>query len=508
MHCVVYFRTQPVVLIQFLSCQIVLATNIAETSVTIDDVVYVVDSGRVKERQFDLSRNMTTMRVQWASQASAQQRQGRAGRVRPGFCFRLYTKQIFHFMSEHQIPEMHRVPLEEICLQIKAFSSPSAATQTLFSGTLPRPSDNLNFTHSALSDIASFLSKALQPPKGHAVHAAIKVLRELGAIDEHENLTTLGRTLSKLAVHPRFGKMLVYGVLLGCLDPILTIASAACFRDPFVAPVNKRVEADRVRESFAEHSCYGSDHLALVNAFEQWFAACSLGQGHVFCEQNFLAPLTMKLIAGMRKQFEKTLAEADILKPWIKSNPGSSAHVARSLLASALYPNIARSELCRESKGLKNATKHAYRWRPGFRALNGRVFTHPTSVLSEKQLNPESHYYLMFQEKVQTSQVFVRGCTLVPPLAIILFGWNVCVSHHPTPREISGDWMLLEVEGWLKFLIDRRAGSLLLQLREAFDKVLGRWVSGSMRTNAECHLVKVVVALLEATYNDMFLNIG
>lgn len=150
-----------------------------------------------------------------------------------------------------------------------------------------------------MSDIATFLSKALQPPRATFVYAAIQVLQELGAIDETENLTALGKTLAKLTVHPRFGKMLVYGALLGCLDPLLTIAAAACFRDPFVSPVARRDEADRMRESFGVGVAYGSDQLALVNAYEQWVSAKSANQGQFFCERSFLAPLTMRLIAGM-----------------------------------------------------------------------------------------------------------------------------------------------------------------------------------------------------------------
>eukprot|EP00249_Psilotum_nudum_P014976 c25101_g1_i1 orf=2-2593(+) len=487
--------------------KIVLATNIAETSVTIDDVVYVVDTGKIKEKQFDPSRNMTTMRVQWTSKASLRQRQGRAGRVRAGFCFRLFTQQIYASMLEHQIPEMQRVPLEELCLQIKAIATPSAVAEAAAGGNMPmKYTSGKNVPHATMSDIATFLSKALQPPKASAVHAAIKVLHELGAIDQYQNLTPMGKTLAKLAVHPRFGKMLVYGALVGCLDPLLTMASAACFRDPFVSPINKRDEADKVRESFAIGPAYRSDHLALVNAFQQWFAADCIGQGSFFCDSNFLAPTTMKLIAGMQKQFERTLAEVGLLEPWIRITVQAQLHLARCLLATGLYPNIAQSELCKESKGMKNASKHAYRWRLGFKVQSSRVFIHPTSVITEKQLNPESHYFLAFQEKIQTSQVFVRGCTLLPPLAVVLLGWNVYVSTEPPPSHMSGDWMLLEVEGWLKFLIDRKAGVLLLQLRHAFDTVLSRWVSGSNRTEVERYVVEVVISLLEATCHDMFLG--
>lgn len=478
--------------------KVVLATNIAETSVTIDDVVYVVDSGKMKEKQFDPSRNMNILRVQWTSQASARQRQGRAGRVRAGFCFRLYTSQVSNSMRDHQVPEMQRVPLEELCLQIKALATPSVASEATLTAGGP----------SRHSDIVTFLSKALQPPNIHSVHAAIKVLQDLGAIDQHEDLTALGMTLAKLAVPPRFGKMLIYGALLGCLEPLLTIAAAACFRDPFVAPIYKRDEADRMRESFAVGLSYGSDQLALVNAFEQWFVACSRGQGNLFCEESFLAPVTMRLIAGMRQQLKRTLSEAGIHEQSIRPSAQASIHVARSLLVAGLYPNFASSEFCRESRGMKNATKHAYRWRLGFKVHNGRVLIHPTSVISEKQLNPESHYYLVFQEKVQTSQVFVRGCTLLPPLPVVLLGWNLNLTREPAPPELSGDWMVLEMEGWLKFLIDRRCGSVLLQLREAFHRILGKWASGGVHKDAERNLVRVVIALLEATCNDMFVVVG
>ncbi|KAJ7543734.1 hypothetical protein O6H91_09G050600 [Diphasiastrum complanatum] len=500
--------------------KVVLATNIAETSVTIDDVVYVVDCGKIKHRQFDPSRNMTTMRVQvttqinnalvgsqkWTSQASARQRQGRAGRVQAGFCFRLYTRDVHARMLEHQIPEMQRVPLEELCLQIKAIAAPNVSSQVAEAASPGSNMSQLKGTmavNTGMNDIAMFLSKALQPPKGTSVFAAVKVLRQLGAIDQYENLTPLGRTLAKLAVHPRFGKMLIYGTLLGCLDPLLTIAAAACFKDPFVVPISKRDEADKMRENFAINSAYASDHLVLVSAFEQWKKANLAGQGHSFCERHFLAPMTMKLIAGMRYQFEKTITEARVFDTWVTSDLEARTHVARCILTAGLYPNIAKSELCRESKGMKNATQHAYRWRLGFCVQNGRVFIHPTSVVNEKHLDPNKHYYLIYQEKVQTSQIYLRGCTLLPPLALVLLGWNVSISSD-SGAAISGDWMLLEVEGWLKFHIDRRAGLLLLELRQAFDMVLERWVSGRAHSDAERYLVQVIISLLEATCHDMF----
>mgnify|MGYP000123103948 CR=1 FL=1 len=336
----------------------------------------------------------------------------------------------------------------------------------------------------------------------------MELLQDLGAIDLNENLTPMGMILSKLTVPPRFGKMLVYGALIGCLEPLLTIAAAACFRDPFVAPVNRRAEADKMRESFSVGVLYGSDHLALVNAFEQWCVACSHGEGNIFCEESFLAHPTMKLIAGMRQQLKRTLVEAGIQEEGIRLRPEASMHAARCLLVAGLYPNIACSELCRELRGTKNASKNAYRWKMGFKVRNGRILIHPTSVVSDKQLKTESNCYLAFHEKVQTSQIFARGCTLLPSLPLVLMGWAVNHSSEPPPPEFGRDWMLLEADGWLKFVIHRRDGSVLLQLREAFHRVLGRWVCGVSHTDAERQVIRVVIALLEASCDEMLCTIA
>ncbi|GBG73014.1 hypothetical protein CBR_g12733 [Chara braunii] len=475
--------------------KVILATNIAETSVTIDDIVYVVDCGKVKENQFDPARNMTAFRVVWTSKSSARQRQGRAGRVQPGFCFRLYSKAVHDSMAEHQVPEMQRMPLEELCLQIKALSTPL------------NPDSRMDSPLYSIGNIESFLSKALQPPATSAVILAIKVLQQIGAIDESENLTVLGRTLAKLAVHPRIGKMLVYGALLGCLDPLLTIAAAACFRDPFLSPIGKRAEVDRIRESFAVGSCTRSDHLVLVQAFDAWESAAAMdgGRGYMFCDINFLSSNTMRLIGGMRKQFDRTLRDSHLTDSWVRiPNKEEAAVVARSVITAGLYPNVAKSEMYREAKGGKNAK--SYRYRLGFRAEGSRVFVHPTSVIVEKKLNSDSHHFLVFQEKLLTTLIFARQCTLVPPLSLVFFGGLVRLQNATgvpgLPPGVS--WEMLDVDGFLRFGVERRVAGLLLQLRQALDIVLARWVAGAHRTDGERAIVECVVELLKRASGPLF----
>eukprot|EP01052_Picozoa_sp_SAG31_P015913 SAG31_NODE_1036_length_10221_cov_170.602326_11_plen_185_part_00 len=148
-------------------------------------------------------------------------RRGRAGRVRPGNCFFLYTRERQSKLPDYQVPEMMRVPLDELCLQIKLLG---------------------------LGEVATFLNKAIEPPPEVAVAEAIKGLQELQALDLREYLTPLGYHLASLPVNVRIGKMMLYGSIFRCLDPVLTIAAGLASRSPFVAPFDKRDEADKAHK--------------------------------------------------------------------------------------------------------------------------------------------------------------------------------------------------------------------------------------------------------------------
>ena len=158
--------------------KIVVATNVAETSVTIPDVVVGVDSGRVKERQWDPRRGMASLDEGWVSRASARQRAGRAGRVRPGKCYAMFTSlRASKQMRSHQVPELHRVPLTEVVLQIKKLGvgGPSPTEFPIQRGDCPETR-----SRAGSGDAAAFLAGALEPPAPAAVAAAIATLREIG----------------------------------------------------------------------------------------------------------------------------------------------------------------------------------------------------------------------------------------------------------------------------------------------------------------------------------------
>lgn len=199
--------------------KIVVATNVAETSITIEGVVYVIDSGRVKETQFDAANSMMHLVETWASRASCKQRRGRAGRTRPGKCFKLFTRETDeNKMRAQQVPELLRTPLEQLCLTVKSMGE---------------------------HDVRKFLSKALDPPSVAALDSAIRSLRQVEAIDltDRGDLTALGKHMANIPADLRISKMLIFGSVFGCLDPILTIASIMSLKSPFTSPMEKRAEA-------------------------------------------------------------------------------------------------------------------------------------------------------------------------------------------------------------------------------------------------------------------------
>ena len=230
--------------------KVILSTNIAESSVTIDDVLAVVDSGLVREMSYNPESAMSAMGTTATSRASATQRAGRAGRVAPGVCYRLYSRAMFEAMPERPTPEIQRTALEATCLQTCSMTT---------------------------KGVQNFLSEAMDPPAEETVRLAMERLVTLGAIaevapeddsDDVEVLTPLGSLLSQLPLDPATGRMLVTGVVTKCLDPVLTAAACMSSRDPFIVPTGMRDEAQRARRAFSERS----DHLAVLRAYQEWRA--------------------------------------------------------------------------------------------------------------------------------------------------------------------------------------------------------------------------------------------
>ncbi|XP_022136497.1 DExH-box ATP-dependent RNA helicase DExH7, chloroplastic isoform X2 [Momordica charantia] len=268
--------------------KVIIATNIAETSITIDDVVYVIDCGRHKENRYNPQKKLSSMVEDWISQANARQRRGRAGRVRPGTCFCLYTRHRYEkLMRPFQVPEMLRMPLVELCLQIKLLS---------------------------LGYIRPFLSKALEPPREEAMASAISLLYEVGALEGNEELTPLGQHLAKLPVDVLIGKMMLYGGIFGCLSSILSISAFLSYKSPFIYPKDERQNVERAKLALLSDEVNGSgdscgndkqsDHLIMVTAYKKWEKILHQKGSKAavqFCKSYFLSSSVMYMISLIEK---------------------------------------------------------------------------------------------------------------------------------------------------------------------------------------------------------------
>ncbi|XP_037450791.1 DExH-box ATP-dependent RNA helicase DExH1-like isoform X1 [Triticum dicoccoides] len=406
--------------------KIVLATNIAESSITIDDVVYVIDCGKAKETSYDALNKLACLLPSWISKASAHQRRGRAGRVQPGVCYRLYPKVIHAAMPQFQLPEILRTPLQELCLTIKSLQ---------------------------LGAVASFLAKSLQPPDPLSVKNAIELLKTIGALDDLEELTYLGRHLCTLPLDPNIGKMLLIGSVFQCLDPALTIAAALAYRNPFVLPIDRKEEADAVKRSFAGDSC--SDHIALLKAFEAWKEAKRSGRERSFCWENFLSPMTLKMMDGMRNQFFDLLSDIGFVSKTrgVKAynHYGKDLEMVSAVLCAGLYPNVIQCK--RRGKRTAFYTKDV-----------GKVDIHPSSVNAGVQQFPLP--YLVYSEKVKTASIYVRDSTNISDYALLLFGGSLRPSNTGEGIEMLG--------GYLHFSAPKRIIELIQRLRGELDKLLQR----------------------------------
>ncbi|SPQ22030.1 1b0927df-ff66-4723-a9ed-f3c5885e749d [Thermothielavioides terrestris] len=429
--------------------KVVVATNVAETSITIDDIVAVVDSGRVKETSFDPANNMRKLEETWASRAACKQRRGRAGRVQAGKCYKLYTRNLESQMAERPDPEIRRVPLEQLCLAVRAMG---------------------------IRDIGFFLSRAPTPPEATAVEGAITMLRRMGALDGDE-LTALGQQLAMIPADLRCGKLMVYGAIFGCLDDCVTIAAILSTRSPFLSPAEKREEAKQARMRFARGD---GDLLTDLRAYQEWDAMMSdrgVPQRRVrqWCDENFLSFPALSDIASTRSQFYTSLSELGI-RPSPSSSSrapsSSSAPLLRALTASAFAPQICRIQF--PDKKFATSVSGAVELDPEARTIryfsqdHGRVFIHPSSTLFDAQAFPSGAAFLSYFTMLSTSKVFVRDLTPFNAYTLLLF------SGADIALDTQGRGLL--VDGWLRLRGWARIGVLASRLRGVIDRLIARRV--------------------------------
>ncbi|KAK7320141.1 hypothetical protein RJT34_04875 [Clitoria ternatea] len=404
--------------------KIVLATNMAETSITINDVVFVVDCGKAKETSYDALNNTPCLLPSWISKAAARQRRGRAGRVQPGECYHLYPRCVYDAFADYQLPELLRTPLQSLCLQIKSLQ---------------------------LGSISEFLSKALQPPEPLSVQNAVDYLKIIGALDENENLTVLGHKLSMLPVEPKLGKMLILGAIFNCLDPVMTVVAGLSVRDPFVTPSDKKDLAESVKAQFAARDY--SDHLVLVRAYEGWKDAEAQQAGYEYCWRNFLSLQTLRAIDSLRKQFFYLLKDIGLVNnnSEIYNTWSHEEHLVRAVICAGLFPGI--SSVVNKDKSIALKTME-----------DGQVLLYAGSVNAGVPRIP--YPWLVFNEKVKVNSVFLRDSTGISDSVLLLFGGNVSRG--------GLDGHLKMLGGYLEFFMKPELAKTYLSLKRELEELVQR----------------------------------
>ncbi|GKZ00526.1 hypothetical protein MPSEU_001005000 [Mayamaea pseudoterrestris] len=466
--------------------KIIVATNIAETSVTIPDVVIVIDSGRVRELTSDKRSGTPRLLVSWCSKASVRQRSGRAGRVQPGLSLKLFsTKTEQSTMHDQSEPELRRIPLEEVCLTILSTGS--------------------SFSTTGIS-CRDFLDMTPQPPMEQAIVTALDSLEEIGALSRQntkENLTPLGQLLVKLPLHPRLGKMLIYGALFQCIDPITTIAACLSLSKPLFL-------SDKAHEAKAAHAKFqhdNSDFITLHNVYCAFEEAQSIGDAFRFCKSNYLSlsslqeaqdakvlyldllstiSLLDRQCAGLNTK--RRSVDHTLLRRCRHNKHGENEMVVHSVICSGMYPYVAR--LPNKSTGTANGSIQLEQ-KTNLLEIHGSSIN--SRVLAKQQAPSQ---WVCYHEKFATAhRVSVSTTCFVHPFSLLLFGSKLDVKH--LEREVV-------VDDWISLRMPAKTGVLFQELRSSLRNVLkviihasstGEPVAAEQLTQVES-IIDGVVAIL------------
>lgn len=398
------------------------------------------------------------MRSVWVSQSSVKQRSGRAGRTQPGVCYHLFSRNRLHSLQKHQLPEILRIPIHELCLQTK----------------LLVPNSDIS--------IQQFLSEAMDPPSAASVRTSVELLKTIDALDSGEGLTQLGLRLLDLPVEPNFGKMILYSILFKCCEPVLTIVASLAYREPFMLSSleSKQRSLRQIRRHFAQNEHSMSDHLVLLTAYNQW-SALDQSQRFHFCRQYQISNSTMQVIDGIRGQLLQQLQSAGFIS---RSGNGNDEHNAnadhwpavKAALCAGAYPKLIRH----------NALSGQ------FRSRKDRIKIHSTSQLWTSDQNRETQHsanpgfnsksqhlgdkWFLYEEMIQMGRhSYAKGVTAVSPFTVAL----VCAKPVADEVEVasaddSPALAKLKIDDWIEFhtspMTAKRVSFLRDQLRRLFNR--------------------------------------
>nr|XP_004542827.2 putative ATP-dependent RNA helicase DHX30 [Maylandia zebra] len=453
--------------------KIVLATNIAETSVTIDDIVHVVDAGTHKEQNYDPRTKVSCLDTVWISRSNVTQRKGRAGRCQPGQSYHLFSRKQLESMPPFPIPEILRIPLESLVVQAKI--------------------------HSPNSKAVDFLSQVLDSPEPESVRDAVRNLQDIGVLDRTETLTPLGDRVACMSCDPRLGKILVLSSMFRCVMPMLSVA-ACLTRDPFHNSLQNRALVNKAKEALSGSSY--SDYLVVSRAVLGWRKVQHDGNREDrddFLERHTLSKASLRFINGLISQFSDNLHDAGLVShpsdcqryTSLYNEHSNQDELLKAVLLAGLYPNLIQVK--------KGVVTKGGRFRPNsisLRTLSGPVLLHRSSVNRGKEDLP-SRWLTFFSAIKSNGNVFIRDSSTVHPLALLLLtDCDITEMVHGDKIEVSfsGRSLVrceLQVETW----------ELLWELRTSIQTMLHRNLNSPSNTNAsqDGKLISLLVQLLNNT---------
>ncbi|KAF3010323.1 hypothetical protein E8E14_007003 [Neopestalotiopsis sp. 37M] len=409
--------------------KIVLATNIAETGITIPDVTCVIDTGKHRESRFDEKRQLSRLIDTFISRANAKQRRGRAGRVQEGLCFHMFTKYRHDkLMSDQQTPEMLRLSLQDLAMRVKVCK---------------------------IGGIEETLAEALDAPSAKNIRRAVDALIDVRALTANEELTPLGAQLARIPLDVFLGKLILQGTIFKCLDMAITCAAILSSKSPFSAPFGQRNLADQARKAFRRAD---SDLLTMYNAYLGWKNVCQT-QSHDFqyCKKNFMSPQTLSNIEDLKGQLIVSLVDCNFLQltdderrtlnrmryasrrrqffelPRRVNINSDNDLITSSVVTWSFYPKL----LMRENKGWRNVSN------------NQSISLHPSSVnKGHLELKWLSYYNIMQSKQFLNA----HETTAVENFAIALLCGDFRVDMYAGVVVLDGNRARFSVPDWKSML--------------------------------------------------------
>ncbi len=391
--------------------KIVLSTNVAETSLTVPGIRYVIDSGTARISRYSYRAKVQRLPVEAVSQASANQRKGRCGRVEPGICVRLYSEEDFISRPAFTDPEILRTNLAAVILQM---------------------------LHLRLGDIEAF--PFIEPPDGKAIKDGFTLLQELSAVNRESQLTPIGRQLARLPIDPRLGRMVLEGARQGSLDEVLVITAALSVQDPRERPVERQQAAD---QAHAQWKDVDSDFAALINlwrGFEEQRQALGSNALRTWCRKNFLNYLRLREWRDAHRQLVLICRELKLFpqagRSQLAGEPGKTpkdsavrqqagSHKGEAPERSIDYAKVHKAILCGLLSQIGQKTEDG----DYLGARQRRFWIHPGTAIAKKR--PQ---WIMAAELVETTKLFARMVAKIEPDWLEPLAGHLVKKNHLEPH--------------------------------------------------------------------------